>query len=197
MRTVMGYLLDMLPYMLFAAPLYLLGRWAYRKLRRRKPPVNWHHEAGLFLFALFLTGLASQTIIPKLEFTVEGVSLMGYSWPPRVNLVPFRILFDSARELFHGNAQYVLISFLGNIGIFVPVGFFLALLWRNKRLVRALFGGAGISLFIELCQLPMNRAVDIDDLLLNTFGAFCGYAVFRLLQKLAPLFAGHFAEATD
>lgn len=195
MRTVMGYLLDMLPYMLLAVPLYLLGRWAYCKLRCGKPPVNWYHEVGLFLFALFLTGLASQTIIPKLEFTMEGVSLMGYSWPPRANLVPFRILFDSIRELFHGNMQYVLISFFGNIGIFIPAGFFPALLWRNKRQARALFGGAGISLLIELCQLPMNRATDIDDLILNTFGAFCGYAVFRLLQKLAPAFAERFSAS--
>lgn len=35
--------------------------------------------------------------------------------------------------------------------------------------------GFCVSLFIELCQLPLNRCSDIDDLILNTLGALAGY----------------------
>ncbi|HJB26868.1 MAG TPA: VanZ family protein, partial [Firmicutes bacterium] len=76
--------------------------------------------------------------------------------------------------------------------IFVPVGFFFALLWHKKRFLRALFGGAGISLFIELCQLPMSRATDIDDLILNTLGALFGYILYSWLKKIAPSFISRF-----
>ena len=192
MRTVLGYVLNMLPYMLLMTPLYLLVRWGYRRLLCQNFLTNWYHEAGLLLFVLFLTGLASQTIIPKLEFSEAGVHSMGYGGPLRINLIPFRIFFDSLREVGNGNALYVLISLVGNIGIFVPVGFFFALLWHKKRFLRALFGGAGISLFIELCQLPMSRATDIDDLILNTLGALFGYILYSWLKKIAPSFISRF-----
>lgn len=194
MDAVVKYLLNMLPYMLFVIPFFAFGRQIYRKKVSRKIPVNWYHEAGLLLFAMFMTGLASQTIIPKLEFTAEGVSLMGYGGPSRINLIPCRILFDSLRELSNGNARYVLISLAGNIGIFVPAGLFFSLLWGKNRFRRVVLGGAGISLLIELCQLPMNRATDIDDVILNTLGALCGYFLYRLIRKIAPECTSRFSQ---
>lgn len=39
------------------------------------------------------------------------------------------------------------------------------------------------SLIIELSQLFNGRITDLDDLLMNTLGAFLGWVIFRLLRE--------------
>ena len=44
--------------------------------------------------------------------------------------------------------------------------------------------GAGMSLVIEILQLPFDtRASDIDDLILNTIGVVIGYGIYYLFAK--------------
>jgi glycopeptide antibiotics resistance protein len=47
--------------------------------------------------------------------------------------------------------------------------------------------GAALSLGIELSQLVNNRATDIDDLILNTFGAILGFLIYRLICRVLKL----------
>jgi len=65
------------------------------------------------------------------------------------------------------------------------------LLWRKSR-KNVLITAFLCSLAIELCQLPQARGTDIDDIWLNTLGAFIGYTVWRLLDKKLPSFCGKF-----
>ena len=53
----------MIPYMIIIIPIYLLIRFIYLKSKHNK--LNWNHEVVLFLFVIFVVGLASQTIIPN------------------------------------------------------------------------------------------------------------------------------------
>ena len=48
-----------------------------------------------------------------------------------------------------------------------------------------LLAGAGISLGIELFQLLLPRATDIDDLIFNTLGMLGGYFLGRGYARLA------------
>ena len=100
----------------------------------------------------------------------------------RLNLVPFRIFTDSLAS----GADYFILNFLGNSGMFFPIGFFTALLWARPTLLKSAGAGFLYSLAIELCQLPLDRGTDIDDLLLNTLGAALGYWLFLLFRKLWP-----------
>lgn len=56
--------------------------------------------------------------------------------------------------------------------MFLPFGFFPALLWRGCTWKRALAAGLCVTGFIECWQLLVGRAFDIDDLWLNTLGPF-------------------------
>ena len=48
-----------------------------------------------------------------------------------------------------------------------------------------LAAGAGISLCIEILQLPFAvRASDIDDLILNTAGVMAGYGIYALFRHI-------------
>lgn len=66
--------------------------------------------------------------------------------------------------------------------MFIPIGFFVALLWNLKDKNIILIGFV-ISLFIEFCQLLISRGTDIDDLILNTLGTIVGLLIYKLLSK--------------
>ena len=69
MRTILAYVINMIPYMILTIPVFIIARFVINK---KKKKVNWYREIALFLFVVFIAGLASQTIIPKFEFGVNG-----------------------------------------------------------------------------------------------------------------------------
>lgn len=185
MAQIIRYVFRMLPYMLGSLPLILVFRFIrVKKLNRVKNKTSPHHEIGLCLFLVFMVGLFSQTIFSELGKTAGQGS---------INLIPFRIFADTYTEVFvNNNIAYLIISFTGNIVMFLPLGFFPPLLWNGNALRKALLTGFLTSLAIELCQLPLGRGSDVDDLILNTLGAFLGYLIFLLLQNLKPNYTSKF-----
>lgn len=170
----------MLPYMAIAAFVYGIARTVFLKLK--KASVNWLREAVMFLFAVFLVGLASQTVIPKVEFGSNGFRIIS-DRIHRTNLIPFKVLIETGYEVFNrGNLNYFIINFLGNVILFIPIGFVVPLLWKTSG-KRTVLIGFSTSFFIETCQIFLARGTDVDDLILNTAGVFMGFLLFRLLQK--------------
>ncbi|MGY0021159.1 VanZ family protein [Streptomyces sp. YJ-C3] len=79
----------------------------------------------------------------------------------------------------------------GNILLGVPFGFLLPVLFpRTRGLVRVVLMTAFVMLTVEIAQglLVAGRAFDIDDVILNSAGAFFGYLVLgrRLGRALHP-----------
>lgn len=191
MSRIFAYIMDMLPWVLACLPIVVIVRLLIlHRAKRMGRSISIHHEVGLVLFILFLVALASQTVIPPLAFGSSAPLLSLGSNAERLNLIPFTVVADTLRELRGGNANYLLINFFGNIGIFMPVGFFLLLLY-NMRTGKACLIALGISLCIEVCQIPQMRGSDIDDLWLNTLGAFLGCVLYLLLDRF---FGGFFAR---
>ena len=146
----------------------LLNRVVFHSRRR---------TALYFLFALYLAAVYHLTGLPTVLFTTFDINL---------NLIPFEIF---TKEL--------VLSLL-NIAMFVPLGFFLPLLWKKyRRLKNTLLFGVGATVFIELAQLFTYRATDINDLITNTAGALLGYLLFRLAHKLRPVGIAHAKERGD
>lgn len=81
---------------------------------------------------------------------------------------------------------------LANMGIFIPLGFFVALLWRRPRWWKTTLIGFFASVLIEFVQLFIARSSDIDDVILNTTGALAGFWLFYLLRALFPGFIRKF-----
>lgn len=120
-----------------------------------------------FLFASYLAAVYHLTGLPTVLFLTFDVNL---------NLVPTALF---TKEL--------VLSLL-NVAMFVPLGFFLPLLWKKfRRLKNTLLFGVGATVFIELAQLFTYRATDINDVITNTAGALLGYLLFRLAHKLHPV----------
>lgn len=180
MSSIIRYILNMIPYMIVSIPIYLIVRFII--LSKKSKKINWYHEIAFFLFVLFIVGLLSQTIIPKFEFGMNGFGIVK-GGIHQTNLIPFKVLFETYNEVFiNGYINYFLINFLGNIIMFMPIGFFLPLLWdlSNKKVIVI---GFCFSLFIECCQLFLTRGTDIDDLILNTIGTILGLLLYRIIYK--------------
>ena len=74
-----------------------------------------------------------------------------------------------------------------NVALFVPFGLGLAL-WRRWGVVRVVLVAVVLSVLVEGAQylLPLGRAVDVDDVLLNTVGALLGALTVVVVRRLVP-----------
>ena len=178
---ILVVILSLLKKMLLPALAGAAAVWVLRPVRKKRLEARgWittpGHEAALTLFSAFLAGLFFLAVQP----------LNPLDGALHYNLVPFRIFHDVAQELRGGSALGFWTSFLGNFIMFMPLGFFPALLWRKVSWRHALLTGLLCSLTIELCQLPLGRSTDVDDLWMNTLGAGLGYGAYRALLGMKP-----------
>jgi glycopeptide antibiotics resistance protein len=98
------------------------------------------------------------------------------------NYVPFKTILPYLRG--HPTWRDALRNLLGNILLFLPLGFLLPLLYRRISWKSVLGIAAALSLGIETLQLTLRAGIfDVDDLLLNALGALLGYLAFLLLTN--------------
>lgn len=193
MISVFEYMREMLGSMLAGLPLIAAIRWLAAIRRKQKGiSVTIPYEVGCWLFGLSLFGVLSQTILPELAALFQGIPQGGN----RVNLELFLVFRQTWDEVFrNGNTAYFFINFLGNIAVFIPIGFFPPLLWKGfQKFWKAGLLGCGVSIFIELTQLLLPRGTDVDDIWLNTLGALTGYLIWRILRWAAPSFTAKCAN---
>ena len=110
-------------------------------------------------------------------YNVAGAPELPYIYPNfNVNLIPF---IDIRSDV----PAYLINSGL-NIILFMPLGFILPLLWRRFRSrKRIILTGFLFSLAIELSQLLNYRITDVDDLIMNSLGAWLGYELLMFLNR--------------
>ena len=175
--------------------------WPYR--RRALAAMGLHsgpwREVGLILFVMFLFGVLAVTLWPVYWVESNGPGtgniLLLVDRPNRwynVNLIPFQMVGDYWEELRSGGFVFTLLNFVGNLAVFVPLGFFPALLFRGSTWRRSVLVGAATSVLVECGQYLVVRTTDIDDVILNTLGALCGYWIYLLLRRLFPVFLNKF-----
>ena len=104
-----------------------------------------------------------------------------------MNLEPFHTI-----KLFWNvldREEYRLMAIInlgGNVGKFIPMGFFLPTIWKSMRKWwKTWMATLLIMLVVELTQLLTLRGTfDVDDLILNLLGAAIGYCVFRWMNPV-------------
>ena len=101
-----------------------------------------------------------------------------------IRLVPFSTIGGFAKSIFVGghSAERIATNLLGNLVAFMPLSFFLPLFLRRLR--RIIPFTLSVMLFvtlIELAQYVFSVGVcDIDDLILNTFGAIVAFYLLKI-----------------
>ena len=104
-----------------------------------------------------------------------------------LNLMPLRTLKLFANLLTHRNPALVrvaVINLFGNVLLFIPLGFFLPLIWPQlRKLWNALLCTGLIIGVVELIQLvSLVGSCDIDDLILNLPGILLGWVIHKLTE---------------
>ena len=104
----------------------------------------------------------------------------GAMFPPKVNLIPFKNLFD------YESPRKTALNLIGNICMFIPTGIILPIIYKRlDRFWKVLITGALISLCIEIMQLPLNvRTSDVNDLILNTSGVVLGFLIYAAVRAI-------------
>lgn len=199
MRYILFYLKNTLIYILAFLPFFAGWRLLRgRSLRKSGRPTNARHEVGICLFSLLALLVFSQTVLSEISITSQGIVLLGNPDHNGLNLVLFDVFrLLKVETLERGNYRFLLINVIGNIAVFLPFGFFVSLLWRKPSVWKALLVGFCSSFFIELCQYPLNRGTDIDDLWLNTLGAFLGWALYLVFRRFVDENKYKVAQSVD
>ncbi|MBO7376034.1 MAG: VanZ family protein [Clostridia bacterium] len=176
---ILDHILTCLPWMAAFSAIWILAR-----LLALKKPSRLSHEAALYLLWMTVAVIISQTL--SVDGTVTGFSFSAASAlnPNLYNYVPFyfmkRLITLAGKSGFYG---FLFINVIGNVAIFLPVGF--CSRWAYSfGIGKATLFWAALSLAVELCQIPTNRNTDIDDLILNTAGAFAGALLFAGVSAL-------------
>ena len=150
----------------------------------------------LFLILAFIPYLISMPLYTLLPLDGDIASLCHASAETMVRLHPFAFVTDIHHEAMRVGWSTTLSSSVFrqaylNILFFVPLGMFLSRVYRIPRWAVVPVGFA-VSLAIELTQLTGNwglsacqyRYFDVDDLILNTFGAILGIALAPALALI-------------
>ena len=99
-----------------------------------------------------------------------------------VSYHPFHALVSFLKEIQRGRIGA---NFLGNIALFIPMGFLLPCVTDWKKMWKTMVAGISFSLFIEIIQLITSRGCfDFDDVLLNCLGTVIGFGLYDVARKL-------------
>ena len=96
-----------------------------------------------------------------------------------INLIPFKEIFRY--EI--GSYKFIK-NIVGNILLFLPFGFFTSYYLNTTKVSPPLVISLIVSLCAEGMQYYLGRVFDIDDLILNVIGGFCGYLLFVMLNAV-------------
>ncbi|WP_223292234.1 VanZ family protein [Salipaludibacillus neizhouensis] len=141
-----------------------------------------------FIFYLIVIGqLTTGGINVTPKSTANEVSLTHF-----IHVIPFYFSYDLWTSLRNNGLDWFFMNtikfYFYNLIMLVPLGVYLALLFRLKSLKKAVIIVFLTSLTIETYQLLLGlfglvwgRAFSVDDLILNTLGGAVGYIVIIFL----------------
>ena len=148
---------------------------------RRKAVKRQVRRLGLILFTAYVSAL-----VYFLFFADWFDHSVGAHWTYSYNYVPFQEIRRFGRLWRNRHTASAFLNLFGNVIGFLPFGFFLPVITRKLRngpfVVLMAFC---VSLGVELIQLVLKAGCcDVDDVILNTFGAAAGYWIFLLADRI-------------
>lgn len=151
--------------------LTILPVWIYQVIMlffKKKSTIS--HYLWTFVMMIYIFLVFSVTEIGSIWEMISKGGLIATLQQANISLIPFQS---------DGIFTYVM-----NIIMLMPLGFLLPYIWKNFRNpIKVALTGLVFSMLIEFSQLPTNRLVDIDDLMMNVLGAIFGFVVWKLIGR--------------
>lgn len=104
------------------------------------------------------------------------------------NLTPFQEIkrFWEYRDQL---GVWSIINLLGNVLVFVPLGFFEPMASKHRSFWGTVLDGFLLSMLVEVFQLISKVGrFDVDDLILNTLGVVIGYLSFLICNAMRRMY---------
>ncbi len=141
--------------MIFIIPIFAVcHQFVFRKAK---------HTALYSIFAFYLIAVMSLVGLPSVNYMRIDFS---------INIIPF---IDMISDMTNA---------LLNVLLFVPMGFFLPVLWAKCRHFRnTLILCLCITGVIEVLQILTFRTTDINDIITNAVGGVIGFGIARRITK--------------
>lgn len=143
--------------------------------------MDWKYEVKLLAVYICFVVIARIVYFP-LSLVDGHIASLNFEYdrvfPLWVNFVPIVHMFD----VYDG----WLINIIGNVTMFIPVGLAWPYCFKKLDTVgKAVLAGGGLSLYIEITQLPFySRCSDIDDLIMNTTGVLIGAIIYFVVKRV-------------
>ena len=116
----------------------------------------------------------------------------SYTGRRRYNIYPFKTIVNYLLNSSKYNLNVIFINLIANIITFIPLGFFISLLFiKNHKILNSIFPCILIILSIEMGQFIFNVGVlDIDDIILNGIGCILGIMIYKVTKRFWRDFNG-------
>ncbi|WP_333888176.1 VanZ family protein [Clostridium sp.] len=163
---------------------------AFRSNSRIRSSFSLKREVILNVFFIYILCFIGVTLFP-LKISLDR----DYTWIS-VNVIPVMSTVKEITNITNDpNMHSFMIKFWiknigGNLILLFPLGVMVPILWSKfNSAIKTTFFAFCLSLSIEVLQLlstyigNAGRAFDIDDILLNTVGAYIGYIFYKKFIK--------------
>jgi glycopeptide antibiotics resistance protein len=191
------FLYPFLPYRSFVVPILVLSSivvpcWLLFRVYRHRTdgqPVSWPRELLLLTFVFYLAGLAAVTLVPNRSSRLLADGKGGIELRPNLASLTCSSVSMPPGSRARG---FCLHNAKGNVVLFFPLGILIPLVWRQLRFWRGMLIVLALSSSIEVVQYLSSawgsyRAADVNDVILNVFGAGLGLALTSALRSTASL----------
>lgn len=134
------------------------------------------------LFVIYIIVIAKLVFFrPGSIYTLTHWSIdTVYNKIETANFVAFHTIKLYLRGIY---PMISIINLVGNVVVFIPLGFFITKISRKKSFFSTMFKSLAFILLIEFSQLIGTVGeFDVDDIILNIIGAFIGYIIFALFN---------------
>lgn len=160
--------------------------------------IVWRRKRSLpYLFCFVVFGIYLLFAVERVFFPIRTLEFYGSEvapvhFEPVINLIPFNFDFSFIPHV-------VLMQIFQNVLLTVPFGFGISFL-VPVRARDMLWLAPALGLGIEVIQLGIAlllrypyRIIDVNDVLLNAFGVWIGYGIFKIFARLYLWAARRFA----
>lgn len=185
--SVINLFFQVVPITVIVAVIYIILRRNY--LKKKNASVNFLNELILVLFISYLTGLFNLVLVPANlwsdiwnfifygQLSFENIHLFEFNY----NFVPtFFLIIRGEFEI----GSWIKLMLFGNIIMYIPLGIFIALVFRKINMKNIFPTAILIPIVIELLQPLIGRSFDIDDIIMNFLGILLGFAFCKIILKI-------------
>lgn len=124
------------------------------------------------LFVIYVIFI-SWIIVFKMQFSFEHLPYIR-----SINLIPFGESVIVNGKIYFG-------EIINNLIVFIPVGLYIAMIWKNKKFIKKVIPIILLTLLYETLQYIFHiGATDITDIIMNSLGGIVGILIINCLYKI-------------